>query len=59
LILARQSQHLVRHVESIGLAARSDAPSGEQNVDAPAGSEIEHDVAFLQIGERSRIATAE
>ena len=44
LVLARERQHLVGHVEAVGLAGRADALGREQHVDAAARSEIEHDV---------------
>ena len=59
LVLARQRQHLVGHVEAVGLAGRADAPRRQQHVDAAARAEVEHDLARLQLGERRRVAAAE
>ena len=59
LVLARQREHLVGHVEPVRLAGRADAPRRQQHVDAAAGAEIEHGLARLQLGERRRIAAAE
>ena len=46
LVLAREREHLVGHVEAVGLAARADAARREQHVDAAAGAEIEHGLAL-------------
>ena len=45
LVLARQRQHLVGHVEPVGLAGRPDAPGRQQHVDAAARAEVEHRLA--------------
>src|SRR5581483_5558995 len=55
----RELQHVAGHVESVGLPLRTDAARRQQHVDASARSEIEHRLARLQLGERSRIAAAE
>ena len=59
LVLQRERQHLVGHVEPIRLAGRTDAPGREQHVDPAAGAQVEHDLALAQIGERGRVAAAE
>ena len=59
LILARERQHLVRHVEAVGLAGRTDALGRQQHVDAAAGAEIEDDLAGLQLRQRRRVAAPE
>ena len=48
LVFARERQHVVRHVEPVGLARGADAPRREQNVDAAAGAEIKNGLAFLE-----------
>ncbi len=58
-VLLGQRQHLVGHVEAVGLAGRPDALRRQQHVDAAAGAEIEHDLARLQLGERGRVAAAQ
>ena len=59
LVLLGERQHLVGHVEAVGLAGRADAARREQHVDAAAGAEVEHRLAGLQLGQRGRIAAAE
>ena len=59
LVLARQRQHLVGHVEPVGLAGGADPPRGEQHVDAAAGAEVEHRLARVELGQRGRVAAAE
>ena len=43
--VARQSEHLVGHVEAVGLAGGADATSRQQDVDAAAAAEVEDDLA--------------
>ena len=59
LVLPRQRQHLVGHVEAVGLAGRPDAARREQDVDAAARSEVEHHLSLMQLGERGGIAAPE
>ena len=59
LVLAREREHLVGHVEAVGLAGRADAARREQHVDAAAGAEVEHRLARFQFGERGWIAASE
>ena len=59
LVIARQRQHVVGHVEAVGLAGRADAARRQQNVDAPARAEVEHRLALFQFGKSGRIAAAE
>jgi hypothetical protein len=59
LVLFRQGEHLVGHVQAIGLARGADAPRGEKHVDAAARAEVEHDFSRIQPGERRGIAAAE
>ena len=59
LVLPRQRQHLVGHVEAVGLAGRADPLRGQQHVDAAAGTEVEHGLAGLERQQRGGIAAAE
>ena len=59
LVLARERQHLVGHVEAVGLAGRADASRREQDVDAAAGPEVEHRLAGFSCEQRGRVAAAE
>ena len=59
LVLAREGQHLIGHVETVGFAGGADAPGGKQHVDAAAGAEIEHRLAGVELGQRGGIAAAE
>ena len=56
---ARELEHLVGHVEAVGLAGRPDAPGGEQHVDPAARAEVEDRLALVQVGDRGRVAAAE
>jgi hypothetical protein len=42
LVLVGERQHVVRHVQAVGLARRADAPRRQQHVDAAARAEVEH-----------------
>ncbi len=59
LILARERQHLVGHVEAVDLAGRADALGREQHVDAAAGTEIENGLAGLESEQGRRVAAPE
>ena len=59
LVCARQLEHLVGHVQAVGLAGRPDAAGREQDVDPAAGAEVEHGLALVQLGDRGRVAAAE
>ena len=59
LVLPRQLEHLVGHVEAVGLAGRADPPGREQDVDPAAGAEVEDRLALVQLGDRGRVAAAE
>ncbi len=59
LVGAGELEHLVGHVEAVGLAGRADAPGREQHVDAAAGAEVEHGLALVELGDRGRVAAAE
>ena len=54
-----QGEHLVGHVQPVGLAGGADAAGGEQDVDAAAGAEVEHAFAFVEVGDGERVAAAE
>ena len=59
LVLAREREHLVGHVEPIGLAGGADAAGRQEHVDPAATAEVEHDLTREQVGERRRVAAAE
>ncbi len=54
-----QVEHLVGHVDAVGEAGGADPPGGQQDVDAAAGTEVEHRLAGLQLGDHHRVAAAE
>ena len=54
-----QREHLVGHVEPVGLAGRTDPPSREEDVDAASGSQVEDDVAGVELREHRRVAAAQ
>jgi len=41
------------------VAGRPDPPRGQQHVDAPAGAQVQDALAFVEVGDCDRIATAE
>ena len=47
LILARESEHLVRHVQAIRLSGRANSFGRQQHVDATAGTQIKDDLTRL------------
>ena len=59
LILPRQGQHFVSHVEAVRFACRSNALGGKQHVDAAAGAQIEDGFAGAEFGERGWVAATE
>ena len=59
LVRAGQLEHLVGHVEAVGLAGRADPPGREQDVDAAARAEVEDRLALVELGDRGRVAAAE
>src|SRR5829696_3183448 len=59
LVSPRQLEHLVGHVQAVGLAGGADAAGREQHVDATPGPEVENRLALMQIGDCGRVAAAE
>ena len=51
LVLPRERQHLVGHVETVGLARGTDTARREQDVDAAAGPEVEDALLREEIGD--------
>ena len=56
LIFAGQGQHVVGHVEPIGLARRPNALGGKQHIDAAARAKVQHRFPRLQFNQRRWIA---
>src|SRR4051812_31986993 len=52
-------EHLVGHVEPVCLPARAPPTGREQDVDAPAGTEIENGLALVELCHRGGIAATE
>ena len=42
LVLVRECQHFIRHIQAVRLACRSNPLGGKQNIDATAGAQIEN-----------------
>src|SRR5207249_9829253 len=59
LVLIREREHFIGHVESVCFASWTDALRRQKNVDAAARSEVENRLAFIEFGECSRISAAE
>jgi len=58
LIFPSQLQHFLRHIQSIGFAARKDPWRREQDVDSSAAAKIQHNLTWFQVSERCRISAA-
>ena len=54
-----QGQHVLGHVEAIGLAGGPHAARRKQNIDAATTAQVQYDLAFVQFRERGRIAAAQ
>jgi hypothetical protein len=54
-----EREHLVGHVQAVGLAGRADAAGGEQDVDAAAGAQVEHPLILTQLCDGDGVAAAE
>ena len=54
-----EGEHLVGHVEADRAARGPDPLRGQQHVDAPARTEVEHALALVELGDRDRVAAAE
>ena len=59
LVFAGEREHLVGHVQAVGLAGRANPPGREQHVDPAAGAQVEHHLALVQLGERGGVAAAQ
>ena len=59
LVVARQRQHLVGHVQAVGAARGADALGRQQHVDAAARAQVQHHLAGAQLGQRRRVAAAQ
>ena len=49
-VVSSEREHLVGHVEPVGVTRRADAFGGEDHVDSAAGAEVEHRFAFIDLG---------
>ena len=59
LIFPRERQHLIRHVEPVGLACRAHPASRKKDIDSTTGPEIEHVLSRLEFGQCGRVAAAQ
>jgi len=58
-IAAGEREHVVRHVQSDGELRRADALSGQEDVPAAPGAEMQHHLVRLEDGHCSRVAAAQ
>ena len=58
-VAARESEHVLAGVDPVDAPGGADAAGGEQYVEAAAGAEVEHDVAFGEVGDGDGVAAAE
>ena len=59
LVIARERQHVVGHVEAVRLARRADPARRQQHIDAAARTKIENGLALSEFGESCWIAATE
>ncbi len=59
LIVAREREHLVGHVDAVGLACGADTLRRQQHVDAAARSEVQDRLSRLELEQGRRVAAAE
>ncbi len=45
-VVAGEREHLLGHVQPVGLAGGAHAPGGQERVNAAAGAQVQHDLAF-------------
>src|SRR6202040_192546 len=58
LVLIGQREHLIGHIEAIGLARWANALRRQQNIDTAARAEVEDRLSSIKLGKRSGIAAA-
>jgi hypothetical protein len=58
-ILPGQRQHLVGHVEPVGLAGGRHPPRRQEHIDAAARAQVEHDLSGAQLRQRGGIAATQ
>src|SRR5437764_79504 len=58
LILSCQRQHLIGHVQTVGLASGGDPLCRKQNINAAAAAQVEHDFAGPECSQCGGIAAA-
>src|SRR5690242_16759722 len=58
-ILALLLQHLMRHIDADHTTGRADLAGSKEAIEAGAAAEIDHRFAWLQRGDRLRVAAAE
>ncbi len=59
LVLTRERQHFICHVQPVSLAGGPDSLCGQQHIDAAARAQVQHRFAGAQLCERCRIPAAE
>src|SRR2546430_4349144 len=59
LVVSRQREHLVGHVQPVRLARRPYPLGGQEDVDASTRAEVQHRLPWPEVGERRRVAAAE
>src|SRR5437870_133270 len=59
LVLARQAEHLLGHVEAVGFSGPAHALGGQQDIDPTSGPQVEYHVPLVELGESRGIAAAE
>src|SRR5665213_136095 len=59
LVLVRERQHLVSHVETVSLPGRTHALGAEQYIDSASGAEIKNSLSGIQLCQCRRVATAQ
>ena len=58
-VVPGEVQHLVGHVQAVGLTGGADPAGGQQHVDAAAGTQVEDRLAGLEAGDGDRVTAAQ
>ena len=58
-VVPGEVQHLLGHVQAVGLPGWADPAGGQQHVDAAAGAQVEDRLAGLEAGDGDRVTAAQ
>jgi hypothetical protein len=58
-VAAGEGEHLLGHVQPVGMAGGTDPLGGQQHVDAATGAEVQHHLALAEVGDGGGIAATQ